>query len=125
MVRNVGNEKVVADVFKNQFDIFTPKPGDVYQVKRVFDRFANRVQIKGAVFSPGQYSITEDFTVKELIERADGLKGEANVSRALSSEQIQIYLLKIYHINLNDLMSGIFSDIQLQREDVVQNILNL
>ena len=109
VVRNVGKEKVVADVFKNQFDIFTPKPGDVYQVKLVLDRFTNRVQIKGAVFRPGQYSISEELTVKALIEKADGLKGDANLSRALiirtntdlSTENISIRaFLPIFNYNV-------------------------
>ena len=120
VTRNVGKEKVIADVFKNQFDIFNPKPGDVYEVKRVLDRFTNRVQIKGAVFRPGQYSISGELTVKQLIEKADGLKGDVSLSRAfiirtnpdLSTENISI--------NLKDLIDGTSSDIQLQREDVVQ-----
>ena len=120
VVRNVGKEKVVADVFKNQFDIFTPKPGDVYQVKRVLDRFTNRVQIKGAVFRPGQYSISEELTVKQLIEKADGLKGDANLSRALIIRTNPDLSTENISINLKDLMEGVSSDIQLQREDVVQ-----
>ncbi len=120
VVRNVGKEKVVADVFKNQFDIFTPKPGDVYQVKRVLDRFTNRVQIKGAVFRPGQYSISEELTVKALIEKADGLKGDANLSRAIIIRTNPDLSTENISINLKDLMEGVSSDIQLQREDVVQ-----
>ncbi|MGW8122591.1 SLBB domain-containing protein [Roseivirga echinicomitans] len=120
VVRNVGKEKVVADVFQNQFEIFTPKPGDVYQVKRVLDRFSNRVQIKGAVFRPGQYSISGALTAKQLIEKADGLKGDASLSRALIIRTKQDLTTETISVNLRDLMNGTSPDIQLQREDIVQ-----
>lgn len=120
VIRNVGKEKVVADVFENQFDIFTPKPGDVYEVKRVLDRFSNRVQIKGAVFRPGQYSIPGELTIKQLIEKADGLKGDASLSRALIIRTNPDLSTENIPINLKDLISGTASDLQLQREDVVQ-----
>ncbi|WP_172796040.1 SLBB domain-containing protein [Roseivirga echinicomitans] len=120
VVRNVGKEKVVADVFENQYAVFTPKPGDVYQVKRVLDRFSNRVQIKGAVFRPGQYSISGALTAKQLIEKADGLKGDASQSRALIIRTNPDLSTETISINLKDLMDGTSNDVQLQREDVVQ-----
>lgn len=120
VVRNVGKEKVVADVFENQYAVFTPKPGDVYQVKQVLDRFSNRVQIKGAVFRPGQYSISGELTAKQLIEKADGLKGDASLSRALIIRTNPDLSTETISINLKDLMDGTSNDVQLQREDVVQ-----
>lgn len=59
----------------------------VYSIREADDRvIANRinaVEVTGAVFQPGQYEIGRDVrTVRDLIERADGLTGDAYMDRA-------------------------------------------
>jgi polysaccharide biosynthesis/export protein len=59
----------------------------VYNIREADDRvIANRinaVEVTGAVFQPGQYEIGQDVrTVRDLIERADGLTGDAYMDRA-------------------------------------------
>lgn len=120
VTRNVGKERVVADVYKPQFDLFNPKPGDVYQVNQVLDRYTNRVQIKGAVFRPGNYSITNGLTVKQLIERADGLKGDANLGRAIILRSNPDLTTQTISIDLAAIINGSKEDIALEREDVLQ-----
>ena len=70
VVRNSNEERVIANVFKSQYEIFQPNSGDEYEVQRILNRFSNRVQIKGAVFRPGMYSLQDGLTVKKLIEQA-------------------------------------------------------
>ena len=45
-------------------------------------RFSNRVQIEGAVYREGQYELTDGLTLKALINKADGLRGDAYLTRA-------------------------------------------
>ena len=52
-------EHIVADINKDQFEIFTPIPGDVYQVDKVLDRYKNRVIVNGAVYRPGVFALTK------------------------------------------------------------------
>ncbi|PIQ47504.1 MAG: capsule biosynthesis protein [Cytophagales bacterium CG12_big_fil_rev_8_21_14_0_65_40_12] len=120
VTRNVGKERVVADVYKAQYDLFNPKPGDVYDVKAVLDRFANRVQVKGAVFRPGNYSITDGLTVKQLIERADGLKGDANLGRAIILRSNPDLTTQTISIDLAAIINGSKEDLALRREDILQ-----
>jgi protein involved in polysaccharide export with SLBB domain len=120
VTRNVGKERVVADVYKIQYDLFNPKTGDVYQVNQVLDRYSNRVQIKGAVFRPGNYSITDGLTVKQLIDRADGLKGDANLGRAIILRSNPDLTTQTISIDLAAIINGSKEDISLRREDILQ-----
>src|SRR5690606_13843151 len=73
-----NNAKKVIDVPQNQYGGFHPLDGDEILVGEATDRFTNRVQISGAVFRPGEYSLDESgLTIKRLLEKADGLKQDA------------------------------------------------
>ncbi len=118
--RITGNQRSISDVYQNQLGLFTLKGGDEVAVGRILDRFSNRIQIKGAVFRPGTFALTEGLTLSQLIKNADGLKGDAYTQRAsilrtkgdLSSEVIEV--------NLQEILAGNQADVQLQREDVVR-----
>jgi protein involved in polysaccharide export with SLBB domain len=119
VTRNTSKEKSVADVPADMFDIFTPQTGDVYQIGKLIDRYTNRVEIRGAVFRPGFFSLDNGLTVKELIEKAEGLKEDAFMSRAI------IYRLKddntgeVIAFDVAEVMAGT-GDIPLQREDIIE-----
>jgi protein involved in polysaccharide export with SLBB domain len=120
--RNQGKERIVADVFKDQYALFNVKAGDVYQVQSILNRYGNRVQIRGAVARPGDYAINDDLSVKELIEKADGTTGDANLIRAYVVRTNKDLSLSTIPFNLGDLLNGAIPDISLQREDVVRII---
>jgi len=120
--RNQGKERIVADIFKDQYSVFATKAGDVYEVQSVLNRYGNRVQIKGAVYRPGNYAINEDLTVLQLIDKADGLTGDANKTRAYVVRTNEDLSLSTIPFNLSDLVNGSIADITLQREDVVRII---
>lgn len=121
VIRNSIKEKVIADVFKSQYDIFQPEPGDVYQVKQILDRYTNRVKIMGSVFRPGDYSIDDEgLTVKQLILKAEGLTGDVNLDRAMIIKANNDLSTETISFNLGKLMSGAIDDILLNREDVVK-----
>ncbi|MCH7407966.1 SLBB domain-containing protein [Belliella sp. DSM 111904] len=115
-----GKERSVSDIFKNQFDIFTVKGGDKYQINKVLNRYSNRVQIKGAVFRSGDYALTDGLTLKKLIENADGVRGEAYLDRASILRTHDDLSTEVISINLREILNGSASDIPLQREDVIR-----
>ena len=80
--RITGNQRSVSDVYQNQLGLFSLKGGDEVTVGRIIDRYSNRIQIKGAVFRPGTFALTEGLTLSQLIKNADGLKGDAYTQRA-------------------------------------------
>jgi protein involved in polysaccharide export with SLBB domain len=119
VTRNTSTEKIVSDIFANQFELFNPKGGDSYLVGQVLNRFQNRVQVKGAVFREGNYSITEGLTVSELIKRADGIRGDAFLKRALITRTKEDLTTQTIAFDLGALLSGNLQDIKLERDDVL------
>ncbi|MCH7404202.1 SLBB domain-containing protein [Belliella aquatica] len=120
VTRVTGKQRAVSDIFKNQFEIFTVKGGDIYTIGKVLNRFSNRVQIKGAVFREGNYALTEGLTLKKLIENADGIRGEAFLERASILRTKDDLSTEIINVNLQNILSGAAQDILLEREDVVR-----
>ncbi len=119
VTRNANTEKMVADIFKGQFEVFTPKSGDVYQVGKILDRYSNRVQVKGSVSRPGAYSLSEGLTLTELIKRADGPTGDAYMDRASLTRTLSDLSTETISFDLGEVLLGRQGDISLQKEDVV------
>lgn len=121
-------ERSVADIYADDYDTYTPQNGDQYIVEEVLDRYANRVEIEGAVFRPGKYALTEGLTLRQLIQRADGLKEDAFMARAYINRLKPDNTQELITVNLNDLMAGNEqADHVLQREDriIVSSIFDL
>ena len=81
--RNNSKERTVATVDDMNFGVFKVKDGDVVSVGEILDRDDNRIEVKGAVYRPGYYELGKDIqTVRDLIQRADGLLEYAFTNRA-------------------------------------------
>lgn len=113
-------EKQVFDLPKSQFQKANMNDGDSVSVSPILDRFSNRVQVSGAVNRPGPFALAQGMTVKDLIQKADGLKGDAFKKRALLYRTREDFTQEVLTIDLTDssLVTGIAS-IQLRREDVL------
>jgi protein involved in polysaccharide export with SLBB domain len=116
--RNTEKEKKVEDVAFADFGSFTVKDGDVFEVNPLLARFENRVQIKGAVFRPGTYALSNGLTLRQLIEKADGLTEDAFLHRGTIIREKDNRETEILSFNLNDVISG-KSDISLKKEDII------
>ncbi|OEK02485.1 hypothetical protein BFP97_13565 [Roseivirga sp. 4D4] len=121
--RIIDGERVIADVSSNQFEVFSPKAGDIFEVEEVLDRYKNRVIIKGAVFRPGNYSITEQSTVKSIIEEGFAIRPDAFLNRAFILRTKEDLSTETISFDLGRLLKGDIPDIKLQKEDVL-NILS-
>jgi protein involved in polysaccharide export with SLBB domain len=118
--RITGNQRSISDVYQNQLGLFTLKGGDEIAVGRVLDRFSNRIQIKGAVFRPGTFALTEGLTLTQLIKNADGLKGDAYTQRASILRTKGDLSSEVLEVNLQAVLEGRQTDVVLQREDVIR-----
>lgn len=118
--RNGETEREVLDVPADEFATLIPRDGDVYQVTPILDRYSNRVQIEGAVFREGEYALTEGLTLRELIQKADGLRGDVFLTRATIYRTNEDFSQDILPVDLNKLLQGQIDDILLQREDLVR-----
>ncbi|WP_420384930.1 SLBB domain-containing protein [Roseivirga sp.] len=113
-----NGQKLVADINADQFEVFSTKPGDQFFVAEVLNRFANRVVVTGAVFRPGNYSIGEGLTIGQLLEKTEGVRPDALLSRALVKRSNDDLTTETISFNLSNVLNG-SDDFELRREDVV------
>ncbi len=66
----------------DEFASYQPRMADSVFVNTATLRFANRVKVKGAVYRPGDYELLPGMDVKQLIESAGGLRGDAYLEGA-------------------------------------------
>jgi protein involved in polysaccharide export with SLBB domain len=116
--QKTGSERKVADLNASNYASYIPQAGDVIAVAKILDRYENRVQIRGAVFRPGTYSIEQNMTVKSLIEKANGVVENVFLERATLIRE-QADLTKTYlTVNLKAALTGDpAQNTLLQKED--------
>ncbi len=120
VIRNVEGEKLFTDYTLEEFKNEIAQNGDQVTIQGLLERYKNRVQINGAVFREGQFELVEGLTVKQLIESAEGLRGDAFMERAQIFRTNEDYSYSIVSFNLRNMYKGTERDIKLQREDIVQ-----
>ena len=102
------------------FDKFVVEDGDVLSVAGSIERYENRVEIKGAVYREGFYAIDEQTrTLKQLIARADGLREDAFMQRAVLYREKPDWTMEAHSIDLAGLMAGRVADIALRANDIL------
>lgn len=117
--RNTDTEKKIIDLSQESFNTFAMQNGDSVVVERLLDRYENRVEIKGAVYRPGFYSLGDSLTLLALIDKAEGLKGDAFLSRVVIFRTMENYNLESFSIDLEALLSGHAPDPVLKKDDIV------
>lgn len=121
ITRNTDTERKIVEVDYPE-DIDTKlKSGDEVLVSKILDRYANRIELQGAVFREGEYALEKNPTLYTLIQNADGLLGHAYMERAIIYRTLPDYTVRTIPVNLNQLMSNPSeNDIELAKDDVVQ-----
>jgi len=113
--RTLSFKGVSADQY-NQVELMN---GDSLAAGMLTERFENRVSIDGAVYRPGNYELTEALKLSLLIKKAEGLKEEAFMERAVITRKMEDLSLKAISFSVRDVVNGKI-DFDLQREDRVQ-----
>ena len=72
-----AKERKVKDLYESEYGTYNPQSGDEFTVDKIINRFENRVIISGAVYRAGFFELDSNMTLKELIEKADGLRDDA------------------------------------------------
>lgn len=120
ITRKNGREYEVHTVNDVDFATFTLNDGDKAEVGEILDRYTNKLEIKGAVYRPGVYEFGEKIkTVKQLIEKADGVMGDAFLSRAVLHREHEDLTLEVLQVDVKGLLSGEKADIPLRKGDVL------
>src|SRR5699024_11909020 len=113
-------QKKIADVKKCYSSDYILLNGDSVSVDKILDRFTNKIEIEGAVFRPGEYSLNDTTSLYSLIQRADGLMGDAFMNRGIIYRERADYTIEAISFNLRELMKNPRArDIPLEKNDVV------
>ena len=120
VIRQNGKEYQVFTVDAPDYSSFVLKDGDQLNVGQMLDRYTNRLEIKGAVYRPGIYQLGNGVnTVTQLIAKADGLKGDAFINRALIHREREDLTLEVLPVDIKAIMNGTVQDIDLKKNDVL------
>ena len=120
LVRQNGKEYQIFTVDDMDYSVFKLKDGDVLTAEAILDRFENKLEIKGAVYRPGIYQFGGDLnTVKQLVDKADGIMADAFLGRAVLHRQREDLTREIIQVDLKNILNGTKPDIALKRNDVL------
>ena len=125
--QKTNTELKVTDLNETTFGAYVPKAGDLISVDKILDRYENRVQIKGAVFRPGEYSLplTGTMTIKDLVLKADGVAENVFLSKASLVRQKEDLTKEYISFNLQAALNGdSTANMTLQKEDIVMVFYN-
>lgn len=116
-----GKEKQIYNVGQDDYQSFVLTDGDELSVEAVLQRFSNKVEVRGAVYRAGVYQLDDSITgtVRQLIGRAEGLRGDAFLNRALLRREHEDLTHEMIPVDLKRMMAGAVSDLRLQKNDVL------
>jgi len=119
VLKNTETEHTIEDITSDRFESYVPTTGDKYFVEKILDRYTNRITVNGAVFRPGEFELSEGLTLKQLIEKADGLKEDAFANRGYITRLKDDLTREVISFNVADIMNERTADIPLKREDII------
>ena len=120
LIRQNGREYQVNTIDDIDFSVFKLKDGDVLTAESILDRYENKLEIKGAVYRPGVYQLSGSLnTVKQLVEKADGVLGDAFMGRAVLHRQREDLTREVKQVDIKGILVGTTPDIPLQKNDVL------
>ena len=120
VLRKDGKEfsvKTVNDIDDSAFKLID---GDVVTVDSILNRFNNRLEVKGAVYHPGVFELSGSLnTVRQLVEKADGLLGDAFTGRAVLYRERENLTKEVLPVDIEGILKGTSPDIALQKNDIL------
>ncbi|SMO88027.1 protein involved in polysaccharide export, contains SLBB domain of the beta-grasp fold [Saccharicrinis carchari] len=118
LYRKTGRDMLFKDVLLNDANIIGINNGDSIVVGKIIERFQNMATIKGAVYRPGDYEVTEGLKLSELIQRADGVREDASLYRGLITRVKDDWNLQSIAFDVKDILSG-KTDVEIKKDDII------
>lgn len=120
VTRKNGLEYQIYTVDSSDFGNFKMADGDLVEVGTIEERFENRLVAKGALLREGEYQLNDQTnSVKKLIEKAEGITGDAFIRRAILWREREDMTLQTIQIDLEGILNDTSPDIALQRNDTL------
>ena len=119
--RKSGRMMSVHSVPSEDYAVFAMADGDSVAVGEVIRQYANRVTVEGAVWRPGDFELSDSLTtLKDLIKKAEGIRGDALMSRSQIVRLNDDYTFTVEAVDLQGLLNGTVADVKLRPEDLVR-----
>ncbi len=120
LTRQVGERYSVFTVDEFDLNSFQVDDGDAVVVDGMLNRYENMVEVKGAVFRPGQYQLGNGInSVRSLIQSAEGVTEDAFTNRGVLHRMKADRSLEVIQVDIKGILSGTVPDIPLKNEDVL------
>jgi len=120
VVRQNGEEYEVNTVKDMDYSIYTMRNGDVVTAEAILNRFTNKLEIRGAVYRPGIYQLSGKLnTIRELVNEAQGLTGDAFLNRAVLYRQREDLTSEVVQIDIKSIMDGTSPNLALMKNDIL------
>lgn len=74
-------ERRIIDLAKDQFYNYKPLSSDSIVVGKLLDNYENKLTIRGAIMRPGEYELSANLSLKDLITKAGGVKEDVYSKR--------------------------------------------
>lgn len=121
IARKSGRMQTIHTIQADEFGQFPMADGDSVSVGEVIKQYANRITVEGAVWRPGDYELDEKLqTLQQLIKKAEGIRGDALMSRTQIVRVNEDYTFEVLAVDLQALMQGKAPDIELKPEDLIR-----
>ena len=120
VVRQNGEEYEVNTVKDIDYSIYQMRNGDVVTAEAILNRFTNKLEVRGAVYRPGIYQLSGTLnTVRELVNEAQGLTGDAFLNRSVLYRQHDDLTTEVLPVDIKSIMDGTSPNIALQKNDIL------
>lgn len=120
VVRQNGKEYEINTVKSIDYGIYQMRNGDVVTAEAILNRFTNKLEVRGAVYRPGIYQLNGQLnTVRELVNEAQGLTGDAFLNRAVLYRQREDLTAEVLPIDIKPIMDGTSPNIALMKNDIL------
>ena len=120
VVRQNGQEYEVNTVKDLDYSVYKMRNGDVVTAEAILNRFTNKLEIRGAVYRPGIYQLNGKLnTVRELVNEAQGLTGDAFLNRAVLYRQREDLTTEVIPVDIKAVMDGTSQNIILVKNDIL------
>ena len=120
VVRQNGEEYEVNTVKDLDYSVYKMRNGDVVTAEAILNRFTNKLEVRGAVYRPGIYQLSGTLnTVRELVNEAQGLTGDAFLNRSVLYRQHDDLTTEVLPIDIKSIMAGTSPNLALQKNDIL------
>lgn len=113
-------QRSIHTVAANEQNSFAMSDGDSVFVDSTQTTFSNMAEVRGAVFRPGMFQTDGSIkTVRDLVQAAGGLREDAYPTRALLSRTNPDLTLNNLAIDIQGIIEGRCSDVEIRKNDVL------